>query len=331
MTLAREVLLDQAAGQCLLSTPASMALDARRLGGPELKFKAASVARLSATGVRLIARATAKSAASQYCAVFGHEGAGDQAGLCGLVSEVWLSRMRTAAFGTVIVERLVNPGPLVVALCGAGAIAAEIVPMLAHSLPIKELRVHTRRTESMSAFVAAHAKAVPFTVRAEADCARAAQGADLVITLTRALEPFIFPGMLKPGAVVCSMGNDNEIDHGVLGEAKRLIVDDADFAAEAGDGAAWIAQGRMTRGEFEARIDALACDVVAGGKPGRLAESDRIIALAQGMASGDIAFAAHVLRQAKKSGRGRSIELPPAGSALQNVRIPESGPHDTEP
>jgi hypothetical protein len=32
------------------------------------------------------------------------------------------------------------------------------------------------------------------------------------------------------------------IDYRVLLEAQRLVVDDADFAAEMGDGRAWIAQ-----------------------------------------------------------------------------------------
>ena len=80
-------------------------------------------------------------------------------------------------------------------------------------------------------------------------------GADVVITLTEARAPLVLPGTLKPGAVLCSMGSHNEVDYGVLLESQRLVVDDRDFAAEMGDGAAWISQGRLSRGQFEARIE----------------------------------------------------------------------------
>ena len=220
-----------------------------------------------------------------------------------------LSRIRTAAFGVVSVEPLVNPGPLVVALFGAGGIAREIVPMLARTFSIAELRVHSRRAESMAAFVAAHSPSVGCPMRAEPDRTRAASGADLLITLTESTTPLVYGGTLKPGAVVCSMGSYNELDYGVLLEATRLIVDDADFAAEMGDGGAWIAQHRMTRQEFTTRVDALVCEVISGRKPGRLAPTDRIVALVQGMAIGDVAFAALALREAERLGRGQVIEL----------------------
>jgi len=230
--------------------------------------------------------------------------------LSGLVPELWISRIRTAAFGTAAIERLVNLGTLKVALFGTGKIAHEIVPMLAAALEVAELRVTSRRAESMSAFVAEHAPKVDFPMRVEPDHARAIDGADVVITLTEATTPFVMPGMLKPGALVCSMGGNNEVDYGVLLESQRLIVDDVDFASEVGDGRGWIAQGRMSATAFAERVDALACDVVGGKKPGRLAASDRIIAIMQGMAIGDVAFAAHALHEARGLGKGKLVELP---------------------
>ena len=323
LAIAREQLLDQAQGRSILSSPAAMALDARPLGGPQFKFKAASTSRLGASGIRLITRATAQADAFHYCAVYSHDGTS----LSGLVSEWWLSRIRTAAFGAAILERLVNPGPVVVALFGTGAIASEIVPMLSRTLDVAKLRVHSRSRENVSAFVAKHAHALGVPMRAEMERDRVAIGADVVVTATSSNTPLVFPGMLRPGAVVCSMGNDNEVDYGVLAEAQRLIVDDADFASEAGDGAAWVAQGHLSRGEFAARIDALACDVISGRRPGRLAETDRIVALIQGMAIGDVAFAAYALKEAKRLGRGMVVDLPasaaasmsPAGSASGQV------------
>ncbi|HEX2825976.1 MAG TPA: hypothetical protein VHP37_06495 [Burkholderiales bacterium] len=307
LEIARRTLRDQAQGNASLSTPSAMTLDARRFGGGMFKFKAANVGHLGASGIRLISRMSAIDPdAKNFCAVYKH---GNLA-LAGLVAELWISRIRTAAFGTAAVEVLANPGPLVVALFGTGKIANEIVPMLARALDIRELRVSSRRQESIDRFVAEHSTASSFELRGEADAARMLDGADVVLTITDADKPLVHPGTLKRGALVCSMGGKNEIDFGVLAEIDRFVVDDTDFAMEVGDGGAWIRQGRLTPEKFCARVDALACEVAGGTKPGRLTPDDRILAIMQGMAVGDVAFAAYALQQAEKLGKGKEVEIP---------------------
>src|SRR5258707_7746254 len=193
LELARATLRDQAQGNSELSTPSAMSLDATRFGAGRFKFKAATVGHLGASGIRLISRRSATDPdAFNYTAVYNHDGLA----LSGLVPELWISRIRTAAFGTATIEALVNPGPLVVALFGTGKIAHEFVPMLARALPIAELRINSRRAESMSAFVAAHASKVKFPLRVEPDGSRAVEGADVIITVTDATQPLVLPGML---------------------------------------------------------------------------------------------------------------------------------------
>jgi len=307
LEIARRTLKDQAAGGSSLSTPSAMTLDATRFGGGRFKFKAANVGHLGASGIRLISRMSAIDPnARNFCAVYRHSGLA----LSGLVAELWISRIRTAAFGSAIIELLVNPGPLVVALFGTGKIANEIVPMLARSLQIRELRVNSRRPESTQRFVSTHAPKLDLDMHVEPEASRMVEGADLVVTLTEADTPLVRPGTLKRGAVVCSMGGRNEIDYRVLSEVQRFIVDDVDFATEVGDGGAWIRQGRLTFEQFSTRIDALACEVASGLKPGRLSPEDRILAIMQGIAIGDVAFAAYALQQAEKLGKGIEVELP---------------------
>jgi ornithine cyclodeaminase/alanine dehydrogenase-like protein (mu-crystallin family) len=310
LEIARRTLRDQAAGDSSLSTPSAMTLDATRFGGGRFKFKAANVGHLGASGIRLISRMSATDPnAINFTAVYKHGGLA----LSALVAELWISRIRTAAFGTAAIEVLANPGPLVVALFGTGKIAHEIVPMLGRALEIRELRVSSRRPESTAAFVSTHAPKVNFDMRVEPDATRMAEGADVVVTLTEADKPLVRQGTLKAGAVVCSMGGKNEVEYAVLTEADRFIVDDIDFATEVGDGGAWIRQGKLTFEQFSARVDALACEVAAGVKPGRLTPDDRIVTIMQGMAIGDVAFAAYALQQAEKLGKGIEVELPGAG------------------
>jgi len=305
--VARRILRDQAAGGSYLSTPSAMSLDARRYGSGRFKFKAATVAELGMSGIRLISRRTATDpTACNWCALYAHGGLE----LVGLVAERWLSRIRTAAFGAASIEALVKPGRLTVALFGTGSIAHEIMPMLAAVLPIERLRVCSRRAESMAAFAARHQPACAFPIVIEPDGDRMVDGADVIITLTEASAPLWRPRGLVPGALVCSMGGNHEVDIGVLHEAQRLVVDDVDFAAEVGDGAAWIEQGHFTRTSFEARVDATACEVVAEKKPARHAPDDRVVAIIQGMAVGDVALAAYALQQAQRAGIGTTVEMP---------------------
>lgn len=307
LEIARDTLIDQSQGGSVLASPPTMSLDAKRHGGPVFKFRGATVGHLGVSGIRLLSRLTPTGpGACEYCAVYRHGGTA----ISGLVSESWLSRIRTAAFGAVVVHRLVRQGPLVVALFGTGRISHEIVPMLARLLPVSELRVQSRRAESMAAFVAKHAPTLGFPMRPEPDARSMVDGADLVITLTESPVPLVYPDALKPGVVVCSMGSYNELDFGVLLASQRFIVDDVEYASTWGDGGAWIAQGHLSRDQFFARVDALACEVVAGKKHGRLEDHQRVVAIIQGMATGDIAFAAHALDEAERLGRGLVVELP---------------------
>ena len=89
-----------------------MSLDAKPQGGSNFKFRAATVGHMGVSGIRLISRRTPTGpGASEYSAIYRHEGTA----IAGLVSESWLSRIRTAAFGAAVFEHLVNPGPLAVA------------------------------------------------------------------------------------------------------------------------------------------------------------------------------------------------------------------------
>src|SRR5687767_5200240 len=96
LALARRVLKDQAEGNSTLSTPSAMNLDARQHGGGRFKFKAATVGCVGASGIRLISRMNAVDPnACNYTAVYDH----GALALSGLVAELWISRIRTAAFG----------------------------------------------------------------------------------------------------------------------------------------------------------------------------------------------------------------------------------------
>ena len=307
LSIAREVLVNQASGRCILSSPSAMLLDARNLGGPRFKFKAAAVGYLNASGIRLVARFDGLTGdnACNHIAVYDHEKGGV---LVGLIAELWLARIRTAAFGVAAIEALLPDRPVTIGLFGAGDIADEIVPLFSLAFSVKELKVLSRRRERTEQFVQRHRAALGNRILVAPSPEHVVSGSDLVVTLTESLEPLVQPGWLGSGAVLCSMGSHNEVAFEVLAEVERLVVDDPDYASQMGDGGAWIRAGRLTRADFEARISGLGCEYATGFSRGIRSDGMRTIALIQGMAIGDVAFAIHVIRSL--------------------VALKESAPHD---
>ena len=137
----------------------------------------------------------------------------------------------------------------------------------------------------------------------------ALDGADIAIALTLAEAPVVEPGMLAPGAFLCSMGETEEVAFGVLAEVDRFVVDDFDYATMLGDVEAWLRQGRIERDALQARVDAHIGEVVAGTVQVRENAGQRILAIVQGMAICDLALARHALVEAKKRGLGESLDL----------------------
>ncbi|MGH9810299.1 MAG: hypothetical protein ACRD9W_24140, partial [Terriglobia bacterium] len=182
LAIARDTLVSQSNGQSILSSPSAMSLNAVDLGGPRFKFKAATVAHLKTSGIRLLARMSGQSGdnACNHVAIYDHAAGGY---LTGLVSELWLSRIRTAAFGVAGVEALLPDRPLTIGLFGAGAIADEIVPLLALAVSVKEFKVLSRRRESTLAFIGRHKRTFGDRIVSAVTPQDVVVDSDLVVTL----------------------------------------------------------------------------------------------------------------------------------------------------
>ena len=226
----------------------------------------------------------------------------------GLLNETWLHRFRTALTGVVAARYLARPDSRVLALIGAGSIAAELFPAMTRIFDLDEVRVVARRLASAEDFCRRHEDQRARFV-AKDDPREALDGADIVITLSLAKTPVIEPSMLSSGAFLCSMGETEEVAFGVLAEIDRFVVDDFDYAAVLGDVEAWLRNGLIERAALQARVDAHIGEVVAGTRPIRENADQRILAIVQGMAICDLALARHALNEAGKRGLGGSLDL----------------------
>lgn len=228
--------------------------------------------------------------------------------ILGLVEQSWLTKRRTAVTAAIAAKHLATPGASVAAVIGAGRIGAEAVRMLDHAFDLAAIRIASRTLDGAEAVAAAlqGEVAAPLSATTVAD---AVTGADIVVTLTLAQAPVIAPGMLRDGAVMCSMGGVHEVEFAVLAEVDRVIVDELDYALLRGDFAAWIGRGEITREALEARIDADMGEVVGGLAAGRTGGRERILAVIQGMAVCDLAQAALAIERAREAGVGTHVPL----------------------
>ena len=282
----------------VLSDPPSMFPGPRRPDHAKFLVKGASLS-CGVTGVRLMGMAI------DLCYLYQSPNGSPLA----LIDETWLRSHRTALTAVVAAKHLARSSSSVVAIAGAGGIADELFPALADAFELTEVRVFARRFTSAERFVADHQPEFAFPFKAVRAPAEAVNGADIVITLTSAAAPFVTPEMLAPGAFVCTMGGTEELEYGVVAATDRLVVDDFEYATVHGTIAGWIDRGLVTRQGLQAQVDADIGEVVAGLKPGRTRDEERIVAIIQGLAICDVALCNYVYDAALAAGVGQDVSL----------------------
>jgi ornithine cyclodeaminase/alanine dehydrogenase-like protein (mu-crystallin family) len=207
-----------------------------------------------------------------------------------------LTAARTAGAAALSVDLAARPDARVAAVVGAGPVAATHLTMLPAVRTFDEVRVATRRPADAAGLAAAHG------ARPAASVEAAVRGADVVCLCTSATTPVVAPEWLAPGAHVTSVGYappGGELDPAIA-RAGRLLVETRDAFAPPPAGCAELAgidpDGAAELGE-----------VVAGTRPGRVADDELTVYKSMGTVVEDLAAADVVIRRAEALGAGRRI------------------------
>lgn len=105
---------------------------------------------------------------------------------------------------------------------------------------------------------------------------------------------------MKPGGLLISVASK-----GVEAGALR----DADYAIATDESQMGVTGKRLAGTDGVAHIDAELPDIVAGRKPGRVSQQDRVFAFSSGMIITDIPVALALATRAIAAGRGKRVEL----------------------
>lgn len=231
----------------------------------------------------------------------------DDGSLVAVIEAHALGQYRTAAVSGVATDLLAAQDATAMAILGTGSQALAQVAAVKAVRKLTGVRVWSPRAESRQRFCAAVENALGLdTVNAET-AAKAADGAGIITTITRADSPFLTSDAVASGThinAVGAIGPDRaELTADLLQRARTIAVDD-------------LASARLHSRELEdllasddrSTIVSLA-DAVSAGQA-RQPDGDVTVLKAMGAGVGDVAIAKFVLEQAEINRLGVTLPTP---------------------
>lgn len=132
-------------------------------------------------------------------------------------------------------------------------------------------------------------------------------GADILVEASRLSqpEPLLRTAVVKPGAFVVPYGTISAVELDLLDVMDKVVVDDWREAQSGRFGALrpHVDSGRLSPGTLHAELG----QIVAGQRPGRERDEERILLWHRGLAILDIAVGLAILRRAEDQGAGTML------------------------
>jgi ornithine cyclodeaminase/alanine dehydrogenase len=216
----------------------------------------------------------------------------------------WITSMRTGA-QTAVSLKYLHKGPSIrLGLYGAGGQGHTQTEAIASVFDIAEVRVFDINRDAALKY-AEDMKAVVKGKVTVVDTPRDAAWGDAIVCVTQSKEKFLKDEWIARGTKVFPMGSYQEVDDDFILSADRVIVDHVGQCLHRGALKELVEAGKFK----ESDIDATIGEVVAGKKPGRLSDDDRVLCIPIGTGAMDIAVATVILERAKEKGMGGSFDF----------------------
>lgn len=203
-----------------------------------------------------------------------------------------VTAIRTAAASAAATEALARHDARRLAILGTGEQAWHHVAAIRHVRPLAEVRIWGRAPEKAGELAARITRDFGLAAQTAASVAEAANGAEMICTLTGAAEPVLLDTQVQDGTHINAVGSSragpSEIDEALVVRA-RFVPDHRDGVLA--QGAEYLrarAAGLITEAHVLPEIG----HVFSGSAPGRLAASDVTIYKSLGSIVQDLACAA---------------------------------------
>jgi ornithine cyclodeaminase len=224
-----------------------------------------------------------------------------------IMDATMITACRTGAMTAVGARYLARPDSRVLGHVGARGTAFWNVVLLDGMFDLGEIRVTSRRPESREAFARHLAEVTDTPVRVTATADEAFDGADILVEASRLTEPvpLLRTSAVAPGAFVVPYGTISAVELDLLDVMDKVVVDDWREAQAGRFGALrrHVDSGRLTAESLHAELG----QIVAGQRPGRERQEERILFWHRGLSILDIAVGALILRRAQEADAGTML------------------------
>lgn len=227
-----------------------------------------------------------------------------------IIDATGITDMRTGAVTALGGKYLGRKGSKVLGHIGARGSSYWNVRLLDSLFHFDEIRVHSRRPESREAFGARLSRDLGKPVRVCDDWRDTVEGADIVVEASRLTEPapMMKTEWLSKANLVMPYGTMSAVELSLTDIMQKMVVDDWGQCRKGlpyGALRRHVDEGRLHEGNLHAELG----QIVAGLKPGRESDAERILFWHRGLSITDIALGHAMLAKAKKSGIGQTLRF----------------------
>jgi ornithine cyclodeaminase/alanine dehydrogenase-like protein (mu-crystallin family) len=224
-----------------------------------------------------------------------------------LMEASWVTGLKTAASTTVTTAYLARPESEIVTIFGAGTLGRLHLMAVAERFKLKQAYFVDILPEVAEARAAELEPILGFPVKAILleDRERAVRKSDIIFTVTTGNQALFEHSWLKPGTFVARLGSCQEVDHDVITNADKVIIDRWKYVSpRIPEIVSLVAKGEFSLDDVYAEWP----NIVAGEVLGRETSDEIILYIALGIWGEYAAILPEVFRRARSLGLG--LRLP---------------------
>jgi len=159
---------------------------------------------------------------------------------------------------------------------------------------LKEIRVTSRTPESRQNYAKEVSKQYGLNVVPVESTEAALKGADIAISATTTSTPFVKESWLGEGITLYSIGKHQEMENSIYKNFDKFVVDSWLHCKNKSDMQRMLKENYLGEKDLYAELP----ELLAGKKPARQSDRERIFIRAIGLVNQDIAMAHHIYERA---------------------------------
>ncbi|QFU94238.1 ornithine cyclodeaminase family protein [Amycolatopsis sp. YIM 10] len=226
-----------------------------------------------------------------------------------IVDGTMITDARTGAMTAVGAKYLARQDSRVLGHIGARGTAWWNVVLLDSLFDFAEIRVTSKRPESREAFGEKLSAHLGKPVRVLDNAAETLDGADIMVEASRLTEPeaLVRKEFLRPGSFLVPYGTISALELDLLDAIDKVVVDNW-RESRSGNPKFGALRPQLNAGLLtEDRVHAEIGDVVAGKRPGRERDDERILFWHRGLSTTDLSVANMILKRAEAADVGTML------------------------